>query len=82
MAPELIREDGYTKLIDYFNRWETDMFYGSTSSKIPKYVNKSSIRRIIPKSAIPIIKKLLLTLLEERVTPVNLMTGMLMKKSR
>lgn len=44
------------KLIDYIYRWDTDLYYTSINKKIPKFLNNSSIRQLVPKSLIPVIK--------------------------
>ena len=44
------------KLINYIYRWDTDLYYTSINKKIPQFLNNSSIRKLVPKSLIPIIK--------------------------
>ena len=52
-----IKEKHNFELIDYIYRWDTDLYYTSINEKIPKFINNPNIRKFVPKSMIPLIKR-------------------------
>lgn len=52
-------EEHNFELLEYIYRWDTDLYYTSINEKIPQFINNATIRSLVPKKVIPLVKSVL-----------------------